>query len=136
MSERRANIIPHIDWFAIGIYLMIALIGWLNIYSADYKTAHPGILDFSQRYGKQFIWIITGFIMAFFIMVSEASFFSVFSYLLYGTTIFALIAVRFIGKDIAGSHSWFKIGQIGIQPAELGIFAINLGLAKYLSNEK
>jgi len=44
--------------------------------------------------------------------------------------------VRFVGRDIAGSHSWFRIGEIGIQPAELGIFAINLGLAKYLSNEK
>src|SRR4029077_2468036 len=38
--------------------------------------------------------------------------------------------------DIAGSHSWFKFGPVEIQPAELGLFAINLGLAKYLSNEK
>jgi len=136
MSDRRSNIVPHIDWFSIGIYGAIVMIGWLNIYSAVYNPAHPGIFDFSQRYGKQFVWIITGFVMAFLIMVSEANFFSVFSYILYGITILALIAVRFIGRDIAGSHSWFRIGAIGIQPAELGIFAINLGLAKYLSNEK
>jgi rod shape determining protein RodA len=136
MTDRRSNIIPHIDWLTIGIYFVIVIIGWLTIYSAVFNPIHPGIFDFSQRYGKQFVWIITGFIMAFLIMVSEPSFFSFFSYPFYGITILALIAVRFIGRDIAGSHSWFRIGEIGIQPAELGIFAINLGLAKYLSNEK
>src|SRR5579863_10400084 len=136
MSDRRSNIIPHIDWFTIGIYFCIVLIGWLNIYSAVFNPVHPGIFDFSQRYGKQFIWIITGFVMALLIMASDASFFSVFSYPLYGIMVFSLFVVRFVGRDIAGSHSWFRIGEIGIQPAELGIFAINLGLAKYLSNEK
>ncbi len=136
MSERRANMIPHIDWFTIGLYVAIVIIGWLNIYSAVFNPAHPSMFDFSQRYGKQFVWILTGFVMAFLIMVSDATFFSAFSYPLYGIMVFADIAVRFIGRDIAGSHSWFRIGDIGIQPAELGIFAINLGLAKYLSNEK
>lgn len=136
MSTRRNNIVPHTDWLTIGLYGAIVIIGWMNIYSAVYNPAHPGIFDFSQRYGKQFIWIMTGFLMAFLVMLSDASFFSVFSYPLYGIMVFADLAVRFIGRDIAGSHSWFRIGEIGIQPAELGIFAINLGLAKYLSNEK
>lgn len=136
MSERRNNITPYIDWFTIAIYGVIVFMGWLNIYSALYNPAHPSILDFSQRYGKQFIWIMTGFAMAFLVMLADASFFSFFAYPLYAITLFADLAVRFIGRDIAGSHSWFRIGDIGIQPAELGIFAINLGLAKYLSNEK
>lgn len=136
MSDRRINIVPYIDWFSISIYAVIVTLGWLNIYSAVYNPLHPGIFDFSQRYGKQFIWIMTGFLMAFLVMISEANFFSIFAYVLYGIIIFADIAVRFIGRNIAGSHSWFRMGDIGIQPAELGIFAINLGLAKYLSNEK
>ena len=136
MTDRRNNITPYVDWITIGIYFVIVLIGWLNIYSAGFKAAHPFILDFSQRYGKQFIWIMTGFTMAFLVMLSDASFFSFFAYPLYGITVFADLAVRFAWRDISGSHSWFRIGEIGIQPAELGIFAINLGLAKYLSNEK
>ncbi len=136
MTDRRSNIVPHIDWFSISIYLVIVIIGWITIYSAVYNPVHPSIFDFSQRYGKQFIWIVTGLVLAFLIMLSDPSFFSVFSFPLYWITIVSLIAVRFVGRDIAGSHSWFRIGEIGIQPAELGIFAINLGLAKYLSNEK
>ncbi len=135
MNDRRSSIVPYIDWFSVGIYGFLVLIGFINIYSAVYNPAHPGMLDFSQRYGKQFIWMITAFAMAFLIMLTEASFFSVFAYILYGIVVLSLLAVRFIGRDIAGSHSWFRIGVIGIQPAELGIFAINLGLAKYLSNE-
>jgi rod shape determining protein RodA len=136
MSDRRNNIVPHTDWFTVGLYAVIVFIGWINIYSAVYNPTHANIFDFSQRYGKQFIWIMTGFLMAFLVMLSEASFFSVFSYPLYGIMVFADLAVRFVGRNIAGSHSWFRIGEIGIQPAELGMFAINLGLAKYLSNEK
>ena len=135
MNDRRSSIVPYIDWFSIGIYTFLVLIGFLNIYSAVYNPAHPWMLDFSQRYGKQFVWVMTAFLLAFLIMLTEASFFSVFAYALYGIFVFAMLAVRFIGRDIAGSHSWFRIGAIGIQPAELGIFAINLGLAKYLSNE-
>ncbi|HWY97896.1 MAG TPA: rod shape-determining protein RodA [Bacteroidia bacterium] len=135
MTDRRSSIVPYIDWFTIGIYGFLVMVGWFNIYSAVYNPAHPGLLDFSQRYGKQFIWLTTAFAMAFLIMLTEASVFSVFAYLLYGIVVFSMLAVRFIGKDIAGSHSWFRIGSIGIQPAELGAFAINLGIAKYLSNE-
>jgi rod shape determining protein RodA len=136
MTDRRNSITPYVDWIAISIYLVIVIMGWLNIYSAVYNPAHPHILDFSERYGKQFIWIMTGFMMAFFVMLSDASFFSFFAYPLYAITVLADLAVRFVGRNIAGSHSWFRIGEIGIQPAELGIFAINLGLAKYLSSDK
>ena len=135
MNNRRSSIAPYVDWLTISLYAFLVLVGWFNIYSAVYNPDHANIFDFSQRYGKQFVWVITGFALAFILMLTEASFFSVFAYLFYGVTVVSLLAVRFIGRDIAGSHSWFRIGSIGIQPAELGIFAINLGLAKYLSNE-
>ncbi len=114
---------------------MLVIIGWLNIYSAVYTPAHPSVFDTSQRYGKQIIWILTAFLLAFFIMLTEASFFSVFAYMLYGIALLSLVAVIFVGRNVKGSHSWFHIGTVSIQPAELGIFAINLGLAKYLSGE-
>ena len=135
MTDRRSNILPYVDWLTISLYAFLVIVGWLNIYSAVYNPAHAGIFYTSQRYGKQFIWVITAFVMAFMIMLSDASFFSVFAYAFYGIIFLSLIAVIFVGKNISGSHSWFRIGSVGIQPAELGIFAINLGLAKYLGSE-
>src|SRR6185312_10553594 len=130
MNERRTNIVPYIDWLTVALYGFLVLVGWLNIYSVVNSPAHEGAFEFSKLYGKQLIWIAVAFVLAFLIMLTEASFFSVLAYFLYGVTVFSLLAVRFIGKDIAGSHSWFKLGPVEIQPAELGLFAINLGLAK------
>lgn len=135
MSGRRNSILPYVDWVTIIIYILLVIVGWLNIYSAVYNPSHPSIFDFSQRYGKQFIWVVTALLIAFLIMLSDASFFSVFAYLLYGAALLLLVAVIFIGSNNKGSHSWIRFGSFEMQPAEVGIFAINLGLAKYLSNE-
>jgi rod shape determining protein RodA len=40
----------------------------------------------------------------------------------------------FIGREISGSKSWFRVGDFGIQPAEFAKFATNMALAKYLGN--
>src|SRR4029077_6776511 len=100
MNDRRSSIVPYVDWFTVSIYFFLVMVGWFNLYSAVFNPAHPSLFDFSQPYGKQFIWLTTALVMAFLIMLTEASFFSVFSYFLYGIVVFSLLAVRFIGKGI------------------------------------
>lgn len=107
--------------------------GWINIYAAVYNEEHKSIFDISQSYGKQLIWIITSIILAIIILIIDAKFFSTFSYLIYFITILLLIAVLLMGKEIAGSRSWFQIGSFSLQPSEFAKFATNLALAKYLS---
>ena len=46
---------------------------------------------------------------------------------------FSLVAVLLLGKEIAGSKSWFQFGSFAIQPAEFAKFATCLAIAKYLS---
>jgi rod shape determining protein RodA len=65
--------------------------------------------------------------------VIDATFFNTFAYLIYGISIFSLIAVLGLGTEIAGSRSWFQFGGFAIQPAEFAKFATALALAKYLS---
>jgi rod shape determining protein RodA len=43
--------------------------------------------------------------------------------------------VLFLGREVKGSHSWYRFGKFGIQPAEFMKFATNLALAKFLSNQ-
>src|SRR5581483_10833903 len=106
MSDRRSSIVPYVDWLTIILYFVLVIIGWLNIYSAVYNPAHPSIFDFSQRYGKEFIWIVIAFVIAFMVMLSDASVFSVFAFIFYGVIFVLLIAVIFIGSSSKGSHSW------------------------------
>jgi rod shape determining protein RodA len=44
------------------------------------------------------------------------------------------VAVPFLGITINGSHSWFKLGGITIQPAEFSKTATALLMAKYLND--
>jgi rod shape determining protein RodA len=66
-------------------------------------------------------------------MIIEPSFFNQFAYLIYGTTIIVLILTLFIGKEVAGAHSWIQFGSFSIQPAEFVKFSTGLALAHFLS---
>ena len=66
--KRTVNILFQVDWLTIGIYLLMVFLGWINIYAAVYDEQHPGILDFSQRYGKQFTFILAALVIALFVI--------------------------------------------------------------------
>jgi rod shape determining protein RodA len=132
MRERK-GILQNIDWTTILLFLTLVCIGWINIYAAVYNEDHSSIVDFSQRYGKQLIWIFAALALALVIIIIDASFFVTFGYLIYGISILSLMAVLVIGTEIAGSKSWFQFGGIAIQPAEFAKFATCLAIAKYLS---
>lgn len=127
------NIFQNIDRTTILLYFLLVFIGWINIYAAVYNQEHQSILDMSQIYGKQLIWILTSIVLIFGILLIEAKFYSTFSYLIYFSMMLVLVAVLLFGKEIAGSKSWFQFGGISIQPAEFAKFATALALARYLS---
>lgn len=131
--DRSSNTVASIDWVMILLYALLVLLGWLNIYSAAYDETHTSIFDFSQEYGKQIIWIGAAFLLAFLIMLIDSKFFTAFSFVIYGVTIFLLIAVLFLGKEVNGSRSWFELGGVRIQPAEFAKFATTLAVANVMS---
>jgi len=133
MRERR-GIFQGIDWVMVFIYLLLVFMGWINIYAAVYNQDQPSILDFSQRYGKQLVWIGAAFILAVVIIIIDPKFFNQFAFLIYGFALITLVFVLLFGKEVAGSKSWFEIGSFAIQPAEFVKFATALALAHYLGS--
>ncbi len=128
------GIFKNVDWITILLYLLLVLLGWINIYAAVYDEDHSSILDISQRYGKQLIWISAAILLAMVILMIDAKFFTTFSYPIFALSMLSLIAVLVVGKEIAGSKSWFQIGGFAIQPSEFAKFATSLALARYLSS--
>ena len=55
---RVQGIAKHIDWIIVSLFTILVILGWINIYAANYQLDHPNIFDNSMEYGKQFIWII------------------------------------------------------------------------------
>lgn len=134
MARERRHIFENIDWWLVGIYLFLLIFGLLNIYAAVYDEGSPNIFDFSQRYGKQLVWIAAALFLAFGIILIEPKFFNQFSWAVYGLTLITLVGVLLFGKEVAGSKSWFQIGSFAIQPAEFVKFSTALALAHYLSD--
>lgn len=133
MNSRSNNLLANIDWVSILLYLLLVLIGWINIYAAVYDENHSSILDISQKYGKQLIWIGAAFVLAFLVLLTDSKFFTTFSMVIYGIMIFLLIAVLFLGMETKGARSWFEVGDFRIQPAEFAKFATNLAIAYVMS---
>src|ERR1035437_2239166 len=133
MSREQKNIFQNIDWVITGLFLILLLIGWVNIYAAVYNEEHSSIFDISQKYGKQLMWITGSILIAIIILIIDANFFTAFPYPIYIISVITLIAVIFFGTEISGSKSWFRVGDFGIQPAEFGKFTVALALAKYMS---
>lgn len=134
--KRTVNIWSGIDKTAIVLFLLLILMGWINIYAAVYNEEHSGLLDFSQRYGKQFLWIIASLILAVFIVIIDNRFYFFFSWIIYGICMLLLILVVIFGKEINGARSWFEFGSISLQPSELAKFGTALALSSYLNTRK
>ena len=62
------HIFDKVDWWTVLMYALLVIIGWLNIYAALFNENHE-IIDFSQKYGRQLIWISISFIIAIFYFI-------------------------------------------------------------------
>jgi len=131
--NRRVSLIKNLDWMTIMLYATLVFLGWINIYAAVYNEEHQSILDATQRYGKQLIWIGAAFFIAIVILTIESKFYSAFAYPTLILMILLLLAVLVFGVKVNGARSWFQLGSIRFQPAEFAKFATNLAIARYLS---
>ena len=130
----RNNIIGKIDWWLLLIYLAWVIIGVTTIYAAAYNENHPNILDMSQHYGKQALFLGVSVFMGLIIMLIDAKFFNAFAYVIYGLSILTLLYVLVAGSTIAGSKSWIKLGGFSFQPSEFAKFGTALAVAHYLGD--
>jgi len=128
----KKQIFDHVDWWTISMYLVLVLIGWLNIYAALYNENYE-IFDFSQKYGRQMVWILIAFVIALFILFFNWKFFEGFAYILYFISLLSLIGVLLFGVEVNGATSWLDIGFTRIQPSEFAKVTSCMAVAKFLS---
>ena len=123
-----------IDWKLVIIYMVLVLIGWANIYSSVQATESTALLDFSNRSGKQFIWILASIGLAIFILfILSPRIYEGLALPIYAVAICLLLAVIVLGVEVKGSRSWFEFGPIRFQPAEISKISTSLMLAAFMS---
>ena len=133
---RNQSVSSNIDWISIVIYITLVILGWLNIYSSSLSGApeDASIFDFSQIYGKQFLFILFSIPIIFTILAIEAKFYEKYSIIIFAVSLLSLAGLFVFGKTIAGQRCWYGIGSFTLQPSEFAKAATALALAKYLSD--
>jgi rod shape determining protein RodA len=131
--RRQRSIFHNTDWVLLTLYIILVIMGWVNIYAAVYDENHSSIIDFHQKYGKQLIWIVAAFFLAMMTLFIDGKIFSQVAWFVYGFCLIMLFVVIIIGTEISGSKSWFQVGGMALQPAEFAKMAVALALARYLS---
>lgn len=130
--NRRNNIWAGVDWTVIALFLCLAIFGWLNIYGAGYTFEQSSIFSFSNRAGKQFVWLMGALVLGFCILLIDERTYDILGYWLYGATILLLLITPLLAHDIKGSLSWISFGPVSLQPAELAKCFTAIAVAKYM----
>jgi rod shape determining protein RodA len=125
MIDRRLFI--HFDWTLLGLVLIVASIGILNLYSitADWTVSGTPV------YAKQAFWLLIGLVLMITIAFVEYRFYSDFAYIVYAVALFSLVVVLAYGIITSGAQRWIRIGFINFQPSEFVKISFILALAKF-----
>jgi len=129
----KLNISEEIDWTTVGLYLLLVVFGWLNIFASSYNEQFRSILDIRQNYGEQLLWILVSFILIIFLFAIDHRLFHYFAYAIFGFAVLTLLLVLVFGVEVNSSRSWIRIMGFNFQPSEFVKIATALGIARYLS---
>jgi len=133
--RRTEDLLANLDWLTIMIYSLLVAIGLANIYAVVYDdTIKQSIFDISYASGRQFLFIVTSFILVFGILIVDARFYESFAYPLYALTMVGLILVLIFGREIGGNKAWLSFGAFAVQPSEFAKFATALALARMIGS--
>lgn len=132
---KNQSVTNNLDWISVIIYIVLVIMGWLNIYSSSLSLSDSNfIFDFSQFYGKQLLYLFLTIPLIFMILAVDGKFYEKFSSVIYGIGLLSIAGLFVFGKTVKGQANWYSFGSFGIQPSEFVKAATALALAKYLSD--
>jgi len=131
MFDRR--LVQNFDWLLLGLVVIIAAMGIVNLYSAGFNRTPPGS---NPIYLKQVYWLAVGLALMGLTLLYDYRHLAKLAYPIYIISLVLLLAVMFGGKMVSGSRRWLPLGPFAFQPAELTKIAIILVLARYFSRRQ
>ena len=105
------KIFKNMEWWILCSAILLCIVGFVALYSATQSN------DF-EYLKRQLTWFAISIVIMIVVMLMDYEFITKMSPILYGLSIIVLIAVLFT-KQINGARSWFSIGGVSMQPAEL-----------------
>ncbi len=120
-----------IDWFLLGLVLLICALGVMEIYSATYRTRFAGAHE------KQIYWVLAGLVLMFLLTLVDYHALMEQVPAMYLVSIGLLMTVLVIGRRVYGSRrSIVLAGGFHFQVSEFVKLVIILAMAKYFSDSR
>lgn len=132
----------YIDWLLFANIMVLIALSMIAIASAisdpvtgetNSLSAVIGQLDLGYVF-QQLSWFGIGIFAMFIVLLPDYHAIGEYYKWLYVGFVGLLIAVYLFGAEIHGTRGWFRIGNSGFQPSELGKIAMVITLAKMISN--
>lgn len=131
--RKSKSLINNLDWPLFIGFISLIIFGLITIYSVAFNEEHPNILSFSEKYGKQIMWICIALFLGLMVFLIDSDIYKKFAFPIYLATLSLLVIVLFM-PPINGARAWLGVGSMGIQPAEFAKISTALLLSKYISS--
>ncbi len=129
--------IDRIDWLMVLLFITLAVIGVLSIYSVEHRDTDISFFLKNKNYSKQAIFLGASLLIGAIIIFMDSKFFTSIPFLSYLIGFFLLLlALTPLGKGVKGSHSWLNLGILTFQPGELMKLFTALSIAKFMSMQE
>lgn len=136
MAISRTPLTARLDWNIVILYLLLAAIGILSVYSVEYVSFDQPFFDLSKSHMKQLTWLFISLLIGLIILFTDSKFFYSVAYLSYFIGILLLLLTFAIGSEVKGSHSFIKFGGFSFQPGEACKIFTSLALARFLASSE
>lgn len=134
MSTKPGTYIERIDWLMVIMFIALASIGVLCIYSVEHRDTDVAFFLKNKNYSMQAIFLGISLVVGFVILFMDSKFFTSVPFLGYAFGfLLLLLALTPLGKGVRGSHSFLRLGAFTFQPGELMKLFTALSIAKFLS---
>ena len=91
--NRNQSLTSNIDWGLLIAFLVMVSLGVANVYSAAFDPEHPSLFDFSQKYGKQLLWVGFSLFLGLLVFLIDADIYRKFAIPIYLFCISLLVLV-------------------------------------------
>lgn len=123
------NRLGRMNWVLFATVMMLMVFGIVFIYSACFRQDDLPVADFYQ---KQILWALLGIAACLCIAVVDYRAWFKWAGWIYAASLFLLLLVMVIGKEINGAVRWLNVFGMYIQPAEFAKVAVIIALARFL----
>jgi rod shape determining protein RodA len=130
--RKNDSLLSKLDWPLFISFMILVFLGLATVYSVAFNEENPSIFAFSEKYGKQIIWLGASFFVGLLIFLIDADYYSKIALPVYISVLVLLVIVLFM-PPINGARAWLGVGSLGVQPAEFAKIATALLLSKYIS---